>query len=163
MCKGTWIEFYMGVGFSDAQCSKEAFSLLLPIRRKMLIDFWGLSPCRRERQQEVKKGFVVFPGSSFCSLQDPSAYREWGTFRKNICEYPMLLHFQRQWQRPWRDAGFSNMSLFCKCLDRWFATVRSIFREFTPILNVAITVGSGLAVSCWVSEQCLFLLDEILS
>lgn len=157
------MKFYVGVSFSDGQCLKETFSLLLPISRKMLIEFLSLSPYCRERQQEVGKGFVVFPGSSFCSLQDPSAYRDWGTFRRNICEYPMSLHFQSQWQRPWRDPGFSNMSLFCKCLDRWFATVWSIFREFTPILNVAITVGSGLAVSCWVSEQCLFLLDEILS
>lgn len=137
--------------------------LTIAFSRKMLIAFWCLSPYCRERQQESEKGFVVFPGSSVCGLQDPSAYREWGTFRKNICEYPMSLHFQSQWQRPWQDPGFSNMNFFCKCLDRWFATVWSIFREFTPILNIAITVGSGLAVSCWVSERCLFLLDEILS
>jgi len=142
---------------------RKSFPYGCPPAKKMLIDFWSLSAYCRERQQEVEKGFVVFPGSSFCSLQYPSAYREWETFRKNICEYPMSLHFQSRWQRPWQDPGFSNMNLLCQCLDRWFATVWSIFREFTLILNVAITVGSGLAVSCWVSEQCLFLLDEILS
>lgn len=163
ICRDALMKFYVGVSFNDAQSLKEIFSLRLPTSKKMLIDFWSLSAYCRERQQEVEKGFVVFPGSSFYSLQYPSAYREWETFRKNICEYPMSLHFQSRWQRPWQDPGFSNMNLLCQCLDRWFATVWSIFREFTPILNVAITVGSGLAVSCWVSEQCLFLLDEILS
>lgn len=93
------MKFYVGVSFSDGQCLKETFSLLLPISRKMLIEFLSLSPYCRERQQEVEKGFVVFPGSSFCSLQDPSAYRDWGTFGRNICEYPMSLHFQSQWQK----------------------------------------------------------------